>query len=49
MDAKTTGIVAYLTWIGFIIAICAGDKDGAIFHVNQALVIMLFSLLAVIP
>lgn len=49
MDVKTTGIVVCLTWISFIIAICAGDKDGAIFHVNQALVIMLFSLLAVIP
>ncbi len=49
MDARTTGIVAYLTWIGFLIAVLAGDKDGAIFHVNQALVIMLFSLLALIP
>lgn len=49
MDAKTTGIVAYLTWIGFIIAICAGDKEGAKFHVNQALVILLFSLLSIIP
>lgn len=49
MDAKTTGIVAYLTWIGFIIAICAGDKEGAKFHLNQALVILLFSLLSVIP
>lgn len=49
MDAKTTGIVAYLTWIGFIIAICAGDKDGAIFHVNQALVIMLFHCLQLFP
>lgn len=49
MDAKTTGIVAYLTWIGFIIAVCAGDKDGAKFHINQALVIFLFSLLSVIP
>lgn len=49
MDKRTTSIVAYLTWIGFIVAICAGDKDGAIFHVNQALVIMLFSLLAIIP
>ena len=49
MDAKTTGIVAYLTWIGFLIAVCAGDKDGAKFHVNQALVILLFSLLSVIP
>lgn len=49
MDKKTTGIVAYLTWIGFLIAILAGDKDGAKFHVNQALVIMLFSLLSIIP
>lgn len=49
MDAKTTGIVAYLTWIGLLIAIFAGDKEGAKFHVNQALVIMLFSLLSVIP
>lgn len=49
MDAKTTGIVAYLTWIGFIVALCAGDKEGAKFHINQALVIMLFTLLAPIP
>ncbi len=27
--------------IGFIIAICAGDKEGAKFHLNQALVILL--------
>ena len=49
MDKKTTGIVAYLTWIGLIIAVCAGDKEGAKFHINQALVIMLFSLLGIIP
>lgn len=49
MDAKTTSIVAYLTWIGLLIAVCAGDKEGAKFHVNQALVILLFSLLGVIP
>mgnify|MGYP003290755365 FL=1 len=49
MDKKTTSIVAYLTWIGLLIAIFAGDKDGAIFHINQALVILLFSLLAIIP
>ena len=49
MDSKTTSIVAYLTWIGLIIAICAGDKEGAKFHINQALVILLFSLLSVIP
>lgn len=49
MDAKTTGIVAYLTWIGLVIALVAGDKDGARFHINQALVILLFSLLSIIP
>lgn len=49
MDKKTTSIVVYLTWIGLLIAIFAGDKDGAIFHVNQALVIFLFSLLSIIP
>lgn len=49
MDTKTTSIVAYLTWIGLLIAILAGDKEGAKFHVNQALVIWLFSLLAIIP
>lgn len=49
MDAKTTSIVAYLTWIGLLIAVLAGDKEGAKFHVNQALVILLFSLLSIIP
>ena len=49
MDAKTTSIVAYLTWIGLIIAICAGDKEGAKCHINHALVILLFSLLSIIP
>lgn len=44
MDAKTTSIVAYLTWVGLIVAFCAGDKEGAKFHINQALVIFLFSL-----
>lgn len=49
MDKRTTGIVAYITWIGLVIAFCAGDKEGAKFHLNQALVIFLFSLLSVIP
>ena len=42
MDKKTTSWVAYLTWIGFIVAMCAGDKEGAKFHLNQALVILIF-------
>lgn len=49
MDKRTTGIVAYITWIGLLIAVCAGDKEGAKFHVNQALVIFLFGLLGIIP
>jgi len=49
MDKKTTSIVAYLTWIGLLIAVVAGDKQEAKFHVNQALVIMLFALLTPIP
>lgn len=44
MDKKTTGIVAYLTWVGLLIAYLAGDKEGAKFHLNQALVIFLFGL-----
>jgi len=49
MDTKTTSIVAYLTWIGLIIAFVAGDKEGAKFHLNQALVIFLFALIGIIP
>lgn len=41
MDTKTTSIVAYVTIIGTIIALVAGDKKGAAFHINQALVIFL--------
>ncbi len=49
MDKRVTGIVAYITWIGLLIAVLAGDKEGAKFHINQALVILLFSLLSAIP
>ena len=49
MDTKVTSIVAYITWIGLLIAFLAGDKEGAKFHLNQALVIFLFSLLGIIP
>ena len=41
MDKKITGVVAYLTWIGLLIAYLAGDREGAKFHLNQALVIWL--------
>lgn len=49
MDAKTTSIISYLTWIGLVIALVAGDREGAKFHLNQSLVITLFSLIGVIP
>ncbi len=45
MDKKTTGIVAYITWIGWLVAFLAGDKEGAKFHLNQALVIFLAGLI----
>lgn len=49
MDKKTTSIVAYITWIGLLVAILLGDREGAKFHINQALVIWLFSLVSAIP
>lgn len=48
MDKKTTGIVAYITWIGWIIAFCAGDKEGAKLHLNQALVIWIGYIVAAV-
>lgn len=53
MNKKTTDIVAYITWIGLIIAIVAGDMNASKFHINQAMVIWLaglvFGLLGIIP
>jgi len=46
MSKKTTGIVAYITWAGLIIALLFGDKVGARFHINQALAIWLVSTVA---
>lgn len=48
-SARTTGIVAYITWIGFILAILLGDRKAAAFHINQALVVNLFAFGSVIP
>lgn len=44
MDKKVTGIVAYLTWIGWVLALVLGDREGAKFHLNQALVLNLAGL-----
>ena len=48
MDKKTTGIVAYLTWVGLLIAYFAGDKEGAKFHINQSLVIWIGCLVSMV-
>ncbi len=39
MDKKITGIVSYITIVGWLIAYLAGDKEGAKFHLNQSLVL----------
>ena len=44
MDKKTTGIVAYITLIGWLIAYFAGDRENAKFHLNQSLVITIIGL-----
>ena len=49
MDAKTTSIIGYITWIGWLVAYFAGDKEGAKFFLNQALVLNILSLLGFIP
>lgn len=49
---KTLSIVSYITWIGFLVAVIAGDlKTDDILrrNVNQALVLNLASLLCFIP
>ena len=50
MDKKVTGIIAYIGLIGWLIAYLAGDKEGAKFHLNQALVLAIAGLICgVIP
>lgn len=39
MSKRTTDIVAYLTWIGLVVAFFAGDRRSSRFHLNQALVL----------
>ena len=43
MDSKTTGIVTYLTIIGFIVAVAAGTKDEkSVQHMNNCLNYLIF-------
>ncbi len=39
MDKKITGIVSYITIIGWLVAYLIGDKVGAKKHLNQGLVL----------
>ncbi len=50
MNAKTTAIVSYIGWIGWLIALLAGDKDDpfAKHHLNQNLIIYLIALIPII-
>jgi len=46
MNKKTTDIVAYLTWVGLVVAFVIGDRKNSKFHLNQALVIWLLGAVA---
>lgn len=46
MDKRATAIVSYFSLIGWIIAYCAGDREGARFHLNQSLVIFLAGIIS---
>ena len=41
MNKKTTGIISYLTVVGWLAAFCLGDRENARFHLNQSLVLIL--------
>ncbi len=43
MDKRITDLVAYLTPIGLIVALVAGDRKASRFHLNQALVLWIVS------
>ena len=47
MDAKVTAIVSYIGWIGWLIALLAGQKDDpfAKHHLNQTLILNLIALI----
>ena len=40
-NAKLTGIVSYLYWIGWLIAFFGGDREGAKVHLNSSAVLYL--------
>ncbi len=50
-NSQVFAIIAYITWIGLLVAALARDKNDEFvrFHVNQSLVIWLFGLIGIIP
>lgn len=52
-DDHTYGIVCYMTLIGLIVALCVVPSERRSeylkFHLNQSLVLWLFSLLSIVP
>lgn len=53
MSKNATDVVAYITWIGWIVAFCAGTRQESNFHINQALILWIIvsalGVLGVIP
>ncbi len=45
MSTTATSVVAYFTWIGWLIAYFTGDREGAKVHLNQCLVMMLLQII----
>ena len=41
MNKRTTDVVAYLTWVGLLLAFVMGDRETCRFHLNQSLIIWL--------
>ena len=50
MNAKTTAIVAYIGWIGWLIAFLAGQKEDefAKHHLNQTLILNIMALIPIV-
>ena len=49
LTAKATGILGYISIVLWLVAYAIGDREGAKFHLNQALVINLAMMLCAIP
>lgn len=48
-DKRATSVVGYFGWIGLVVALVAGDREGAKFHLNQALILNLSSIFVFVP